>query len=98
MLKDAIRAEAFFPLNDIEVVEGDPDENFRSADQVLAGEYYSGLQEQFYMEPLAAIVVPRLEGQELEVYASAHNLLCMQVRLLSRSKCHTLITHLSNQI
>eukprot|EP00058_Branchiostoma_floridae_P025128 XP_002610618.1 hypothetical protein BRAFLDRAFT_202728 [Branchiostoma floridae] len=71
-IEDAILHQSFFhPINKIE--KGNLEEAFEKADQILEGELRIGGQEHFYLETCAAIVVPRGEDGEMEIFCSTQN-------------------------
>jgi xanthine dehydrogenase molybdopterin-binding subunit B len=48
---------------------------------ILTGEYRTGHQEHFYMEPHAAYAIPKIENNELEIYCTAQHLMNLQVSI-----------------
>lgn len=54
------------------IESGQPDEIFKSAPHVLAGELQSGAQEHWYLETQSALAIPG-EGREMLVHASSQN-------------------------
>ena len=64
---EAIEHQSFFG-EEISLRQGDVDECFRDAEQVVEDEFYIGGQEHFYMETNACMVVPSHDDQEVTVY------------------------------
>ena len=50
--------------------DGNLEEGFKTSDHVYEGEFRTGLQEHLYMEPYAALAVPRMECGEMDVYVA----------------------------
>ena len=46
---------------------------------VHPGEYSTCLQEHMYIEPQAALVVPKIENNEIDVYCASHGISGIQV-------------------
>ncbi|XP_025989254.1 xanthine dehydrogenase isoform X1 [Solenopsis invicta] len=71
-IEDAIAHKSFFPGFPKRIIKGDAVKAFAEADHILEGEVRIGGQEHFYLETIAAIVVPR-EENELEVFCSTQH-------------------------
>ena len=68
-IQQAIAAKSFFaPIRTLK--KGDLAKGFEESDHVIEGEVRIGGQEHFYLETQAAIVVPKGEDGEMEVFAS----------------------------
>ena len=52
---------------------GDVEQGFREADQIMEGEYHMGGQEHFYLETNATVAVPKGEDGEMELFCSTQN-------------------------
>ena len=63
-----------------EMVDGDPDKAFETADNVVEGEVRVGGQEHFYLETMATLAIPRGEDGEMEIYCSSQHLAEGQVK------------------
>lgn len=63
----------------------------------MIGEYHTGHQEHFYLEPQSALVVPGNDN-ELDVYCSVQSMNALQVRSLGRRQLinHHLVLYLIN--
>ena len=46
---------------------------------MLEGEFKTGLQEHLYMEPFAALAIPRLECGEMDVYKPTQSVMSSHV-------------------
>ncbi|CAH2306016.1 aldehyde oxidase-like [Pelobates cultripes] len=93
-IEDAIRNNSFFEPQR-QMVHGDIDEAFKSADQVHEGEIFMGGQEHFYMETQSMRVVPKGEDREMDVYISTQDptgvqeMICTALNVPSnRISCH----------
>ncbi|WAR06104.1 XDH-like protein [Mya arenaria] len=76
-IKDAIEAKSFY--RDMQYLhDGDVEKGFAESDKIISGEYETGQQEHFYMEPQVALAVPRVEQNEMEIYVQTQNLALMQ--------------------
>ena len=53
---------------------------FSESNHVIEGEYTTGFQEHFYMEPQSALVVPKGEHDEMELFVSTQGLMDVQVK------------------
>ncbi|NP_001266744.1 aldehyde oxidase-like [Ochotona princeps] len=68
-IQEAIQHKSFFePERKLEY--GNINEAFKMVDQILEGEIHMGGQEHFYMETHSALVIPKGEDQEMDVYVS----------------------------
>ncbi|XP_053408870.1 xanthine dehydrogenase/oxidase-like isoform X2 [Mercenaria mercenaria] len=75
-LEEAIAAESFFGGGACtHQLEGDVEKGFKESDHVVTGEYRTGHQEHFYMEPHGAYAIPKVENNELEMYCTAQQLM-----------------------
>ncbi|XP_053900314.1 aldehyde oxidase 1-like isoform X1 [Malaclemys terrapin pileata] len=71
-VEEAIKHNSFFePQRRLE--QGNVDEAFETVDQILEGEIHIGGQEHFYMETQCALVVPKGEDKEMDVYVSTQH-------------------------
>nr|XP_008165070.1 aldehyde oxidase 1 isoform X2 [Chrysemys picta bellii] len=71
-VEEAIKHNSFFePQRRLE--QGNVDEAFETVDQILEGEIHIGGQEHFYMETQCALVVPKEEDKEMDVYVSTQH-------------------------
>ncbi|XP_071497121.1 xanthine dehydrogenase/oxidase-like [Diadema antillarum] len=71
-IQEAVEKQSFF--GDAAVLQrGDPEEVFSTCDHVIEGELSIGGQEHFYLETQCALVVPKGEDSELEVFAAAQD-------------------------
>ena len=61
------------------VEDGNLDGGFAASDHVYEGEFQTGLQEHFYLEPHAALAIPRMECGEMDVYVTSQCLLASHV-------------------
>ncbi|KAJ1649451.1 hypothetical protein IWQ61_009472 [Dispira simplex] len=71
-INDAIAKKSFFE-NERLLQRGDIHQGFTEADHVFEGEYRVNGQEHFYLETMAALVVPKGEDDEFEVISSTQN-------------------------
>ncbi|KAK7832101.1 hypothetical protein U0070_015248 [Myodes glareolus] len=70
--EDAIKHNSFLcPEKKLE--QGNIEEAFENVDQIVEGEVHVGGQEHFYMETQRALVIPKTEDQELDVYVSTQD-------------------------
>ncbi|KAL7272380.1 hypothetical protein RUND412_004817 [Rhizina undulata] len=73
-IEEAIEKESYFDHYKY-IRRGDPiEEAMAKADHVFSGVARMGGQEHFYLETNACVVVPKLEGGEVEVFSSTQNL------------------------
>ncbi|XP_060598947.1 xanthine dehydrogenase/oxidase-like [Ruditapes philippinarum] len=78
-IEDAIEAQSFYEgAPCAHQLEGDIEKGFQESDHVVNGEYRTGHQEHFYMEPHAAYAIPKIENNELEIYCTAQHLMNLQ--------------------
>ncbi|XP_061177128.1 xanthine dehydrogenase/oxidase-like [Saccostrea echinata] len=68
-IEDAINSDSFFDAT-ISRCRGDVSKGFTDSDQLLEGSICTGAQEQFYMETIGAIGVPKREQHELEMFVT----------------------------
>ncbi|KAK4046018.1 hypothetical protein OIV83_006436 [Microbotryomycetes sp. JL201] len=74
-IEQAVEKQSFHPQYDRRIARGcDVDEALSESDHVLSNVTRMGGQEHFYLETMAALVVPKLEGGEVEVYSSTQAL------------------------
>ncbi|KAI9024730.1 putative xanthine dehydrogenase HxA [Hyaloraphidium curvatum] len=74
-IEEAIEARSFFPQYDRRIARGDEiEEALARCDHVVEGSTRTGGQEHFYLETNACLVVPKLEGGEMEVFSSTQAL------------------------
>ena len=59
---------------------GDTEDGFQQSDQEITGEYSTGYQEHFYLEPWSCLVVPRGENEEMDIIVTTQNLNIIQVQ------------------
>jgi xanthine dehydrogenase/oxidase len=71
-IEEAIEKESYFDHSHY-IKNGDPEEAFRTADNVITGTSRMGAQEHFYLETNACVVVPKPEDGEIEVFSSTQN-------------------------
>lgn len=72
-IEQAIEAQSFHSRL-VKMERGQVDEAFKQSDiHVLEGEIRIGGQEHFYLETQAALIVPKREDDEIEVWASTQN-------------------------
>ncbi|XP_029335509.1 aldehyde oxidase 3 isoform X2 [Mus caroli] len=71
-VQDALQYESFIgPERKLE--QGNVEEAFQCADQILEGEVHLGGQEHFYMETQSVRVVPKGEDKEMDIYVSSQD-------------------------
>ncbi|XP_062598637.1 xanthine dehydrogenase/oxidase-like [Saccostrea cucullata] len=68
-IEDAINSDSFFDAT-ISRCRGDVSKGFTVSDQILEGSVCTGTQEQFYMETIGAIGVPKREQHEIEMFVT----------------------------
>ncbi|XP_021362493.1 xanthine dehydrogenase/oxidase-like isoform X2 [Mizuhopecten yessoensis] len=73
-IEEAIAADSYFEYNSHPIECGDPDKHFPHCDFVVEGLVRSGLQEHFYLEPSGALVVPKNESGEMEIFTTSQTL------------------------
>ncbi|KAF7324796.1 Xanthine dehydrogenase/oxidase [Mycena kentingensis (nom. inval.)] len=74
-IEEALEQNSFHPQYSRFIRRGKPvEESFATCDHVLEGETRMGGQEHFYLETMAALVVPKLESGEMDVYSSTQGL------------------------
>ncbi|KAK3941774.1 molybdopterin binding aldehyde oxidase/xanthine dehydrogenase [Diplogelasinospora grovesii] len=71
-IEEAIEKESFFNFFR-EIKKGDPEEAFKNADYTFTGIARMGGQEHFYLETNAALVIPKPEDGEMEIFSSTQN-------------------------
>ncbi|KAL9944212.1 hypothetical protein D7B24_009526 [Verticillium nonalfalfae] len=71
-IEEAIEQESFHKYFR-EIKNGNAEEAFKNCDHVFTGTARMGGQEHFYLETQAALVVPKLEDGEMEIFASTQN-------------------------
>ncbi|CAL7940094.1 unnamed protein product [Xylocopa violacea] len=71
-IEDAIKHSSFFNETPLRIQNGDVEKALAESPHVLEGEVRVGGQEHFYLETLAALVVPK-EEDELEVFCSTQH-------------------------
>ncbi|KAJ1186484.1 hypothetical protein NDU88_003265 [Pleurodeles waltl] len=93
-IEDAIKHKSFYKP-DRQLEEGNVEEAFGKADQILEGEIRIGGQEHFYMETQSVRVVPTGEDREMDIYVSTQHPASIQAMVStvlnvpsSRIKCH----------
>ncbi len=57
-------------LKELTISKGDLEQGFAQADRVVEGSYFTGAQEQLYIEPNGVIAVPGVDGKSITVYGS----------------------------
>ncbi|XP_037705295.1 aldehyde oxidase 2 isoform X3 [Choloepus didactylus] len=71
-IEDAIKHNSFLcPEKKLE--QGNIEEAFERVDQIVEGEVHVGGQEHFYMETQRALVIPKTEDRELDIYVSTQD-------------------------
>ncbi|ELW62680.1 Aldehyde oxidase [Tupaia chinensis] len=71
-IEDAIKHNSFLcPEKRLE--QGNIEEAFEKADQIVEGEVHVGGQEHFYMETQRVLVIPKTEDKELDIYVSTQD-------------------------
>ncbi|XP_077010743.1 aldehyde oxidase 2 [Tamandua tetradactyla] len=71
-IEDAIKHKSFLcPEKKLE--QGNIEEAFERVDQIVEGEVHVGGQEHFYMETQRALVIPKKEDKELDIYVSTQD-------------------------
>ncbi|XP_078536307.1 aldehyde oxidase-like isoform X2 [Lissotriton helveticus] len=93
-IEEAIKHKSFYKP-DRQLEDGNVEEAFGKADQILEGEIHIGGQEHFYMETQSVRVVPTGEDQEMDIYVSTQHPAYIQAMVSvvlnvpsSRIKCH----------
>ncbi|KAK4133189.1 hypothetical protein BT67DRAFT_443111 [Trichocladium antarcticum] len=71
-IEEAIEKESFFDCFR-EIKKGDPAAEFSTCDHVFTGTARMGGQEHFYLETNAAVVIPKPEDGEMEIWSSTQN-------------------------
>ncbi|ROT35210.1 xanthine dehydrogenase [Sodiomyces alkalinus F11] len=71
-IEEAIEKESFHTYFR-ELKNGDTEEAFRTCDHIFSGTARIGGQEHFYLETQAALVVPKPEDGEMEIFSSTQN-------------------------
>ncbi|MBE3041110.1 FAD binding domain-containing protein [Candidatus Bathyarchaeota archaeon] len=71
-IEDAIEQNSFHEFKRF-IKKGSAEEAFKKCDYTFTGTARMGGQEHFYLETQASMVVPKLEGGEMEVFASTQN-------------------------
>ncbi|KAM9305619.1 aldehyde oxidase 1-like [Gastrophryne carolinensis] len=81
-VEDSIKHNSFFEPHK-QILHGNVEEAFKSADYIIEGEIQIGGQEQFYLEPNCALVVPKREDNEFDIYVSTQDLATTQLSVAS---------------
>ncbi|KAM0330938.1 hypothetical protein ACHAQA_003895 [Verticillium albo-atrum] len=71
-IEEAIEKESFHKYYR-EIKNGNAEDAFKNCDHIFTGIARMGGQEHFYLETQAALVVPKLEDGEMEIFASTQN-------------------------
>ena len=71
-MEEAIEKESFYKFFK-EIKKGDPEAAFAKCDHVFSGVARVGGQEHFYLETQTALVVPKPEDGEMDIYCSTQN-------------------------
>jgi xanthine dehydrogenase/oxidase len=71
-IEEAIEKDSFFNFFR-EIKKGDPEDAFKKCDYVFTGTTRMGGQEHFYLETNAAVVIPKPEDGEMEIWSSTQN-------------------------
>uniref|UniRef100_A0A8C4WS49 FAD-binding PCMH-type domain-containing protein n=1 Tax=Gopherus evgoodei TaxID=1825980 RepID=A0A8C4WS49_9SAUR len=94
-IEDAIKHNSYFG-KEKKIEQGNIEEGFKSADEIIEGEIHIGGQEHFYLETNSVLVVPRGEDNEMDVHVSTQDAARVQefVALAldvqsSKIMCHT---------
>ncbi|XP_069108024.1 LOW QUALITY PROTEIN: xanthine dehydrogenase/oxidase-like [Argopecten irradians] len=69
-MEEAIAAGSYFDYTSHPIDCGDPEKHFPHCDFVREGQVRSGFQEHFYLEPSGALVVPKNESEEIEIFTT----------------------------
>ena len=80
-MQEAIKENSIFDTRS-EISAGNIDNGFQESEAVIEGEFGSGYQEHFYLEPWSCLVVPRVENDEMDIVVTSQNLMAMQVIFL----------------
>ncbi|XP_054113738.1 aldehyde oxidase 2 isoform X5 [Callithrix jacchus] len=88
-IKDAIKHNSFLcPEKKLE--QGNVEEAFEKVDQIVEGEVHVGGQEHFYMETQRALVIPKTEDRELDIYVSTQDPAHVQVGFMNNGRIKAL--------
>ncbi|KAL4225353.1 hypothetical protein ACF0H5_016042 [Mactra antiquata] len=71
-IEDAIANNSYFGERQF-LEEGDIQKGFNESDHVVTGEYRTGHQEHFYLEPQSAYAIPKVESNEMEIHCPTQN-------------------------
>uniref|UniRef100_A0A8C3S4B4 FAD-binding PCMH-type domain-containing protein n=1 Tax=Chelydra serpentina TaxID=8475 RepID=A0A8C3S4B4_CHESE len=77
-IEDAIKHNSYFG-KEKKIEQGNIEEGFKSADEIIEGEIHIGGQEHFYLETNSVLVVPRGEDNEMDVHVSTQDAARVQV-------------------
>ncbi|CAG8812762.1 37088_t:CDS:2, partial [Racocetra persica] len=80
-IDEAIEQNSFFPMTPPQIVRGDIEKGFQEADHIFEGETRLGGQEHFYMETNVALVIPKNENDEFEIFSSTQNPSAVQIKV-----------------
>lgn len=80
LFQEAIEENSFFAANS-GISVGNITDGFRVSDKVIEGNYGTGYQEHFYLEPISGLVMPTSENEEMHIYVTSQNLAGIQVSL-----------------
>ncbi|XP_033728479.1 xanthine dehydrogenase/oxidase-like [Pecten maximus] len=70
-MEEAIAADSYIEYTSHPIDCGDPQKQFPHCDFVREGQVRSGFQEHFYLEPSGALVVPKNESGEIEIFTTS---------------------------
>ncbi|KAG6938992.1 aldehyde oxidase 2 [Chelydra serpentina] len=94
-IEDAIKHNSYFG-KEKKIEQGNIEEGFKSADEIIEGEIHIGGQEHFYLETNSVLVVPRGEDNEMDVHVSTQDAARVQELVAlaldvqsSKIMCHT---------
>ncbi|KKA27007.1 hypothetical protein TD95_000513 [Thielaviopsis punctulata] len=71
-IEEAIEAKSFHSPQKA-IIKGDSEKAFKECDYVFEGTARMGGQEHFYLETQAAVIIPKPENGEVEVYSGTQN-------------------------
>ncbi|CAM5147772.1 unnamed protein product [Eretmochelys imbricata] len=87
-IEDAIKHNSYFG-KEKKIEQGNIEEGFKSADEIIEGEIHIGGQEHFYLETNSVLVVPRGEDNEMDVHVSTQDAARVQVLVASALDVHS---------
>ncbi|XP_071153980.1 xanthine dehydrogenase/oxidase-like [Mytilus edulis] len=81
-IDEAIEKKSFYDLG-LSIDEGDMDKAITEAAEIVCGEVESHAQEHLYLEPQTALVVPKIEQREMDVYSATQAINEIQTEISS---------------